>query len=130
MKTLASVLGRFVPPVSARTLARFRVALGCALIAVTLLSPIVPVPRENQRHYSKLDLPIVHTVADSVAACQAVWLASLVFLLLFTVGYRARFSYALFVACFALSAFIALESRSVHDFGLPLVTMLGWLTVP
>ncbi|NOT24862.1 MAG: hypothetical protein HOP16_02060 [Acidobacteria bacterium] len=123
-------LAQFIPEVDARALGWFRLALGCGFAWVALSRDLVAVPFEQQRHRAIVDLDVVHRIAASQPACDALQLVMLVAALLFAAGLLARVTYGVFVTAFVLSVLVTLERNSAHDLGLPLVTYLGWLTVP
>ena len=127
---LTQLLARWVPELDARALGAFRVALGIGLAWVALSRDLTPLPLELQRHRALVDLDVVHSLAASASACTAIEMALLATAILFAAGVWARISYAAFVAAFALSTLVTLERTSAHDLGLPLITFLGWLTVP
>jgi hypothetical protein len=123
-------LAQFIPDIDARALGWFRAALGCGFAWVALSRDLVAVPLEQQRHRAVVDLDVVHRIAASQPACDALQVVMLVAALLFAAGVVARVTYGVFVAAFVLSVLVTLERNSAHDLGLPLVTYLGWLTVP
>jgi hypothetical protein len=121
---------QFFPDVGARALGWFRVALGCGLAWVASSRDLVAVPPEQLRHRAIIDLEAVHRIAVSQSLCDALQAAMFVAAILFAAGIVARVTYAAFVTAFVLSVLVTLERNSAHDLGLPLVTCLGWLTVP
>ncbi len=123
-------IAQFIPEIDARALGWFRAALGCGLAWVALSRDMIATPPEQLRHRAVIDLDVVHRIAVSQPACDALQIMMLVAALLFAAGVLARWTYGLFVATFVLSALVTLERNSAHDLGLPLVTYLGWLTVP
>jgi hypothetical protein len=129
-RSLSHWLAQFIPEIDATALGWFRAALGCGFVWVALSRQLVAVPLQQQRHRALFDLDVVHRIAASQAACNAIELAMLVAAILFAAGAFARVTYGMFVAAFALSTLVTLERTSAHDLGLPLVTYLGWLTIP
>ncbi len=84
---------------------------------------------EAQRHYGYPDLAFIHPIAASpgaIAWLQGVAIASAA---CFTVGLVTRSAYGVFVATMFIATFVTLERRSAHDLGLPLIALIGWLTV-
>lgn len=128
--TMTRWLAPWIPRLDARALAGFRTALGIGFIWIAWTTNLMPVPFERQQHRAVPDLELVHQIAASPQACNALEVAMLVAALLFTIGLWARLSYAAFAAAFFLSTLVRLEFGSAHDLGLPLVTFLGWLAVP
>jgi hypothetical protein len=130
VEPVAHWVGRWVPDLDAAGLGAFRVALGCGFVWVALSRQLTALPAAQQQHRALVDFDLIHRLAASQTACDAIELVMLIAAVVFTAGVRARVSYAAFVAGFALSTLVTLERTSAHDLGLPLVTFLGWLTVP
>ena len=127
---LARWTTQFFPEIDVRAFGAFRLALGCGFIWVALSRQLVAVPLEQQSHRAFVDFDVVHRITASQTTCNAVELIMLAAAVLFAAGVFARVAYSVFVAAFALSTLVTLEYHSAHDLGLPLVTYLGWLTVP
>ena len=123
-------IAQFIPEIDTRALGWFRVALGCGFAWVALSRDMIAVPVEQLRHRAVIDLDVIHRIAVSQPACDALQIVMLVAALLFAGGALARWTYGVFVAAFVLSVLVTLERNSAHDLGLPLVTYLGWLAVP
>jgi hypothetical protein len=99
-----------IPRISAHALALFRALLGAALFAILLVyDPIRAVPLPEQRVYSPLaELGWVRALAASETGMATLR----------------------FVAAVTLHAALLLVRRGVHDWGLPVVTLLALLVVP
>lgn len=119
-----------IPEMSAAQLRTFQAVLACGLIIAVWVAPVAPVSSAEQRHVAAIDLAIVHRLASSASAILGLRLTASVAAVLFGAGIMPRLAYAGFVGSFLLLTLVALESRGVHDLGLPLVTFLGWLAVP
>jgi hypothetical protein len=123
-------LAPWIPELDVHALGAFRVALGVGFLWIAWTTVVVPVPVERLQHRAWIDLDVVHQIAASPQACDALEIVMLASALLFTIGVWTRPAYAGFVAAFFLATLIKLEVNSSHDLGLPLVTFVGWLTVP
>ena len=100
------------------------------LLWLIIRAPIVPVPLEQQRHYAGIDLAFVHSIAANANACRAIELIGICSAVLFLVGWHPRRAYVVLALTFAVGTLVRLERGSAHDWGVPLITMLGWLAVP
>ena len=118
-----------VPALSSRTLGAYRIALGCAMIWAFYGLVIPATPREFYRHLAGPDLEIIHAIADSATAIRWVHGVAIAAALLFTLGLFTRVAYAVMLACVTALALAMLEYGSVHHLGVPLISMLGWLTI-
>jgi hypothetical protein len=121
----------YVPPISARALGVFRALLGTALLAILIADPLRAVPRDLQRAYSPLaDIGWVHALAASGTGTLVLQLVACASAVTFALGLRAGRAYAVLVAALLLRAILLLVRRGVHDWDLPIVTLLGLLAVP
>ncbi len=93
----------FIPAISPAQLRAWRVVLACALALVAILSREMSWPR---------------------AAAVVVPAAA------FAIGFWPRIAFAAMVAAFAWFTLLQSEQRSVHDLGLPVLTLIGLLRVP
>lgn len=126
-------LGIFlVPAISAGALGRFRALLGFAFLAILIFAdPIRAVPLEMQHAYSPLaDVDWVHALAASETGTRLLQLLGCASALLFALGVFARPSYVVLVAVLLLHATMLLVRRGVHDWDLPIITLLALLVVP
>jgi hypothetical protein len=130
LQSLTRWLAPWIPHLDGGALGAFRIALGAGFVWVALSRELTAQPLGQQQHRALIDLDFVHRLAATEAACTTVEMSMLIAALLFAAGVFARMSYTAFVAAFAVSTLMTLERTSAHDLGLPLVTFLGWLTVP
>ncbi len=120
-----------VPAISASRLAIFRAILGFAFLLILLYDPIRAIPREVQHAYSPLaDAAWVHAVGASTAATLALQLIGCAAATAFALGVRARISYVTLVAVLLVHTFVLLLRRGVHDWDLPIVTLIALILVP
>jgi hypothetical protein len=120
---------KFIPVLSARALGAFRIALGLAMVWAFSSLSIPATPQEFQRHLAFPDLGIIHALAVNANAIRVVQAVSLGGAILFAAGLFTRFALAVVVFGVMALALTMLEYGSVHHLGIPLITMLGWLTV-
>ena len=107
----------------------FRIVFGLALCWAISRTSSPTTPRELQRHLGFPDLAVIHTIAASTDALHWIEGAALLGAALFTIGLFTRTAYAATVLCLTALALAVLERGGAHDLGLPLITMVGWLTV-
>lgn len=120
----------WIPALTTGQLGRFRLFLGVAFALTLLRLQITPRALADQRHYAALDLDLVHSLAASADALVVVKVVAITAALLFAIGAAPRLSLAFYAAGFLTLTLVVLEDRGTHDLGLPLITLLGWLTVP
>jgi hypothetical protein len=120
-----------VPAISARALGAYRALLGAALFLIVVSQRIDAVPFDGQRVYSPLAAaPWVRALAADQVATMAVHVGALSAATAFALGVLPRTSYALLVALVALRTLFVLLQAGAHDWGTPLLTLLGLLVVP
>lgn len=117
-----------IPLLAANALGLFRIALGIGLtwIALTALLPSADIVF---RHYGAPDLDLIHAIARSPTWLIALRWWMVLAAVFFTVGLCTRTAYALLVLAMLIRTYLQLEVLGAHDYGLPLLTMLGWVTV-
>lgn len=121
-----------VPSISARSLAVFRAFLGLALLGILVfVDPIRAVPLDQQHVYSPLvDMDWLQALAASDGGTLTLQVIGCVGALLFALGIVARPSYVVLVTVLLTHATMLLVRRGVHDWDLPIVTLLALLVVP
>lgn len=121
-----------VPRITAYSLGVFRAVLGFGLLLILLVAdPIVAVPLDLQQAYSPLaDMGWVHGLAASETGTRTLQVIGCVSALLFALGIWARPSFVVLVTVLLTHATMLLLRRGVHDWDLPIVTLLALLVVP
>lgn len=120
-----------VPRISPRSLSIFRAILGTGLLLILLDDPIRAVPRALQTAYSPLaDAAWVHTLGASDTGTFALQLVACAAAIAFAVGVRARLAYVVLASVLLVHALLLLLRRGVHDWDLPIVTLLALVAVP
>lgn len=133
-KRLAALLAKGVPSLSPAGLGLYRFALATGLIALVIdytELPDQPFPRELHRSADWFaHWEWVHTLASGPGIDS--WTTPLLVVLLcaFAVGLLARPVYVAFLAVLTVHVLVTLQYKSVHDWGLPLVTLCGLAVVP
>jgi hypothetical protein len=127
-------LARGIPELSPLGLGLFRIVFGATLLVVLPHAAELPggaFPRELHRPAGLFaDWEWVHQLAATSTASDAIlWLAYAA-LLLFTAGVLPRVSYVVAMTAITVLAFVILQYKSAHDWGLPLVTLWGLALVP
>ena len=125
-------LGVFgVPGISAQALGAFRALLGAALFLIVATHRIDAVAIDEQRIYSPfVAAPWVRALAASELATLVVHAGALLAAATFALGVVPRASCALLVAALTLRTLFVLLQAGAHDWGTPLLTLLGLLIVP
>jgi hypothetical protein len=120
-----------IPAISVRALAAFRAILGASLFLIVLTHPIGAVPFDAQRVYSPLVAAgWVRMLSASEVATSLVHLAALAAAAAFAIGWLPRASFVALVSAIFLRTLIILQQAGAHDWGTPLITLLGLLVVP
>ena len=121
-----------VPRITARSLGVFRAVLGFGFLLILLFAdPIISVPLDLQSAYSPLvDVGWMHRLAASEAGTFTLQVVGCLSALLFAVGIWARPSFVVLVTVLLTHATLLLVRRSVHDWDLPIATLLALLVVP
>jgi len=121
-----------VPRITARSLGIFRALLGFGFLLILLFAdPIIAVPLDLQHAYSPVaDMGWVHRLAASGTGTFTLQVAGCVSALLFALGIWARPSFFVLVPVLLIHATLLLVRRGVHDWDLPIVTLLALLVVP
>ena len=129
---LGELIAARVPPVSARALGLYRVALGLAmLLALRAAGPPPVVPLDLQRSSDWLARQdVIRGLAAAPDAGYWLWQAGSLALLLFAAGLFPRLALAAAALLLTLFAGVLLTHASVHDWGLPIVTLWMLLVVP
>lgn len=132
--SVRATLASRMPALSPGGLGLYRAALGVALIAIAITATELPetaFPRELHRSQDWFaDWSWVHLVASRPSLDDWIVPACVVLLAAFSVGILARASYAASVALLTVHVLVALQHKSAHDWGLPLVTLWGLTLVP
>lgn len=121
-----------VPRITAYSLGVFRAVLGSGLLLILLVAdPIIAVPLDLQQAYSPLaDMGWVHGLAASETGTRMLQVIGCVSALLFALGIWARPSFFVLVTVLLTHVTMLLLRRGVHDWDLPIVTLLALLVVP
>jgi hypothetical protein len=121
-----------VPQITAYSLGVFRAVLGFGFLLILLFAdPIIAVPLDLQQAYSPLaDVDWVHRLAASETGTFTLQVIGCVSALLFALGIWARPSFAVLVPVLLIHATLLLVRRGVHDWDLPIVTLIALLAVP
>ena len=120
-----------VPAIDARALAIVRTLVGTAFLLILIDRPIRTISPEVQHAYSPLvDTEWVRSVAASPRATATLQVVGCAAALLFALGVLARPAYVGLVSVLLTRAMVLLLRGGVHDWGLPLVTLLALLIVP
>jgi hypothetical protein len=119
-----------MPVLSTQGLGAYRIATGAGLLWLIVTAPIPTIPIEQQRHYAGVDLTFIHSIAASPTAGLALQFFGILCAVSFIVGWKVRGAYPALAVTFFITTLVRLESRGAHDWGVPLVTILGWLAVP
>jgi hypothetical protein len=122
-----------IPCISAYTLASFRLVIGVALLLILLFyDPIRSIPLDRQYAYSPVAAAHwVRWLAASETATQILQILACAAALFFAIGIRPKPAYIILVAILTLHAVMLLLRRGwLHDWGLPLTTLLALVVVP
>jgi hypothetical protein len=96
-----------------------------------LNDPIRAVPLEQQHAYSPLaDAAWVHALGASARATSILQLIACAAAIAFALGVRARTSYVVLVGILLIHTVLLLLRRGVHDWDLPIITLLALVAVP
>jgi hypothetical protein len=131
-RRLGEWLAERVPPLSASGLGMYRFALGSAMfVALRAHGPPPAVPFDLQRSTEWLARQdLIRSLAASPEAGSWVWQAASLALLVFAFGVFPRLALAAAAALLTLFAGVLLTYKSVHDWGLPIVTLWVLVAVP
>ncbi|HKE84415.1 MAG TPA: hypothetical protein VKB50_11690 [Vicinamibacterales bacterium] len=130
-KNLGVWLAERMPPLSARALGAYRMALGLGLFAALRTEVPVAVPLDHQRLSSWLArLDLVRTLSASPGATTWIWHAASILLLCFAIGLLPRLTLAAAAAAMTLFVGAGLTAKGMHDWGIPLITVWMLVLVP
>lgn len=130
-RSLGLWLAERMPPLSARALGAYRLALGLGLFAALRREVLDAVSPEHQRLSSWLArLDFVRTLSASPDAIVWIWHAAAVLLLCFAIGLLPRLTLAAAAAAMTLFVGVGLSSKGMHDWGIPLITVWMLVLVP
>lgn len=125
------LLTRGIPDVSPAGLALFRMAYGMAMLLATAALRFTPLPLEQQRQQDAVArLGLVRDLAAGVDAFQSARLVACVALAFFVAGLMPRLSLAVAALCLLLLDALMVTQGSIHNWGLPMVTMFLLLLAP
>lgn len=124
-------LARGIPDLSTAGLALFRMAYGLAMLLAIAGLRFTPLPIDQQRQEDALArLGIVRELAAGGAAFETAQLVGCVALALFIAGAAPRLSLAVAALCLLLLDALMVTQGSIHNWGLPMVTMFMLLLAP
>ncbi len=131
-RRLGEWLAARIPPLSASGLGVYRFALGSAMFAALRAGgppPVVPLDLQRSTEWlARQD--VIRTLAASPGGGSWLWQGASLALLLFAFGVFPRVALAAAAALLTLVAGVLLTYKSVHDWGLPIVTLWILIIVP
>lgn len=131
-RRLGAWLARRVPPMSARALGLYRLALGVAMLAAwRTIDPPDVVPWDLHRSsewFARLGL--VRSLAASPGTPELLWQGASVALLGFAAGVWSRLSLIVAASLMTLLVGVLLTMKAMHDWGIPVVTLWVLVMVP